>query len=378
MARRCARPAIRYRLHWTGPFDVPLITQSDRYIGAQVVRATVLTLVTFTLIDGLFDFASELEDIGQGRYDMFRASIYTALTLPGRLSEWVEVAVLFGGLLGLGGLASHRELIALQTGGVSIVRIGAAAGGAVLLLTVSTSLVEEWVAPAAERSALQLRARAQADQAVAPLGEDIWLRDGDRFMQVGELIGRRYGRDVTIYEFDRDRRLTRVIQAQGLVRQAEAWAIRDARVLDLSDERVERSRHAHLRLPSQTRPDIFRLMAVEPDAMAMRELWGYVRYLETHQLASTPYRLALWIEAFKPLSALTAILLCLPFVIGPLRGGGMGVRIALGLLLGLVYLLIARFSTAAGQVLGLPPVASAGLPPAALGGAALVLLARIR
>ena len=76
----------------------------DRYIGQNVMGATLTVLFVLLAIFTFFSFIDELEEIGKGSYSLGGASAVVALRLPGLIYELFPIAALIGALLGLGGM----------------------------------------------------------------------------------------------------------------------------------------------------------------------------------------------------------------------------------------------------------------------------------
>jgi lipopolysaccharide export system permease protein len=89
----------------------------DRYIFRTVATTTAVALLVLLLLELFLSLLAELEDVGKGRYDFMAAVRYLLLIQPQRLYEMFPMALLVGGLLGMGALASGSELIAMRAAG---------------------------------------------------------------------------------------------------------------------------------------------------------------------------------------------------------------------------------------------------------------------
>ena len=74
----------------------------DRYIFRTVATATLATLLVLMLLELFLTLLTELEDVGKGSYDFPAALHYLLLIQPQRLYELFPMALLVGGLLGMG------------------------------------------------------------------------------------------------------------------------------------------------------------------------------------------------------------------------------------------------------------------------------------
>ncbi len=74
------------------------------------------------------------------------------LTIPKRIVELLPVTALLGGLLGLGAMANHHELMAIRTNGLSKRRIALTVSVLAVVLGVGITLLQFLVVPGFERS----------------------------------------------------------------------------------------------------------------------------------------------------------------------------------------------------------------------------------
>jgi lipopolysaccharide export system permease protein len=103
-----------------------------------------------------------------------------------------------------------------------------------------------------------------------------------------------------------------------------------------------------------------------------------IRHLEANGLDSREPTFAFWSRIARTVAPLFAVLLALPFVFGSQRAGGAGGRIALGLVLGILFFLLQQMIESGAVVFRGDPVLLAWVPTAVMGVAALFLIARTR
>ena len=108
----------------------------DRYIARAIVGGTLMSLFVFGALFAFISFVSELQHVGMNNYGALQALIYVLLNLPQLLYQVFPSAMLLGGLLSLGALASTSELVVIRAAGISISRITVAVLKAGFLLIV--------------------------------------------------------------------------------------------------------------------------------------------------------------------------------------------------------------------------------------------------
>lgn len=348
----------------------------DRYIGTAVAGATGLALLTLVALDGLMAFVQEIPEIGTVDYGAVQAVTYVLMTLPRRAFDLFPTAALLGTLLGVGALAVSSELVALRASGVSRHRISAAALAACFLLAVPMMVVGEWMAPAAEQAAQELKVTRQAENLSIGGPSGVWVRRGnavinaERLLETGALSG------VTVLEFSDDRRLSAVTTA-GLARpEGDGWELTGVERTVLAPAHARTEEVAREHWPELVDPELLRVAALKPEDLSIRALDRYIEYLRDNGLEAYRYEQAFWHRVAYPLSVVALVFAGLPFVFGPLRQGGFGLRVFLGIAIGLVFFLLNRTIVRFGAVYEMDPLAITLVPPLLVMVAAALYLRR--
>jgi len=186
-----------------------------RYVAVQIFWSTALVFAALLLLFGFFDFIQELGDIGRGSYRLSLAALYVILSLPGRAYEILPVAALIGTLFALAQLVAHSEYTVMRVSGVSIKNMAMALVQIGIGLSVLTFLIGEFLAPASEQAAQNLRLKATSSTVVAQaFRSGLWVKDDTNFVNVGRIMPETVIHEVKIYEFDADYRLRAISHAK--------------------------------------------------------------------------------------------------------------------------------------------------------------------
>lgn len=335
-----------------------------RYVVRAVITGALLVLAVLVSLDTVFSFFSEVDEVGRGDYTISAAVLYMLLTMPARIYQLFPAAVAIGGILGLGGLAAHSELIVMRAAGISARQLAGMVMQAGIVLMLVIVALGEFVAPSAQQYAERMRANAIAGQGEARGGSGIWVRDGQRFINVGVVLPDLVLRDIDVYEFD-DKRLERALHAERAHYADGRWQLHDIAISRIEGERLMTEHSAGETWDELVRPELVDLLAVSPMSLAIWRLSSYIEYLRANELESRRFELAFWQKIATPLSTLVMLLLALPMVFGSMRSAGVGQRIFVGSMIGVGYYLLSELFAHIGIVYGLAaPVAS--LAPAAL------------
>jgi lipopolysaccharide export system permease protein len=248
------------------------------------------------------------------------------------------------------GISTARIVTMVMTGGV--------------ILMVAIVLLGEGVAPTAQQRAERLRGAAIAGQTEMRGGGGFWVRDGSRYIHVGEILPGETLRDIEVYRFE-GRRLVSAVRAARAQFDGAQWQVHDVAATridggELTTERIEQAQWQRL-----VRPELFRLLAVSPEHLSIWRLRAYVDYLLANNLEARRFQLAFWKKIVTPVSTLVMLLLALPVIFGSVRTVSAGQRIFVGSLIGVGYYLLFELSSHIGIVYGVA-VPVAALFPAAV------------
>ena len=199
----------------------------DRYIMVQFVSGIIPVLFILLALFSFMTLAEELEDVGKGSFTLPDALMVVFLTSPKRIVELLPVTTLLGGLIGLGAMANHREIIALRTIGMSKQRIGQTVAMLAVLLGIFITLLQFFVVPGFEQEAATLRAQASNNTEARDGNSDaIWTRNDNTFIRIKRVRSDRTLSGVEIYTTDQQGRLQQLTQASSaLYFEQENWLL---------------------------------------------------------------------------------------------------------------------------------------------------------
>lgn len=329
----------------------------ERYLGRVVISHTLLVLLVLLLVLGFVELSIQMGKLNDS-YTLEKGVLYTVLKLPVYGYEIFSVALLMGTLIGLGGLASRSELIILRVGGWSVQRIFWGVAKSALLFSFLMVLMGEYVASPSEAFAKKLRAEALHQDFSIGTGQGVWLRQRSGqetyFVQIGKVINdhqlgaiwryREVGHRPVEVEYapraDWDAAsqqwvLHQVHRYRLTWDQASAqpfWADKPVTLLNLQTKRLPSQS-----IPLKLNPEMLTVLQVDTRYMGVRDLLGYITFLQANKLDARPYQLALWRKMIMPFTLVAMLLIVFPLVFGSIRQVSMGQRIFVGVLLGLVY-----------------------------------------
>jgi len=352
------------------------VKRLDRYIARSVMSATLLAWLVVVALEGVFTFLGELGDIGRGHYGWQDAMLYVLLSLPAKAWQSFPMAVLIGTLMGLGNLAAQGELNAFRLAGCSPVRLGVSVLLSGVLMLVFVLPVGEGVAPLASQSATNLRARMIFSDVGVQGGNGFWVRKEQQMIQVGRAERDGSLSDIQIYTLDKQPQLVAVSAIARAVHEANGWTLTQVSRTRFDGRKVTAQYRQKVTGAQLVDPQLARLLAQRADAFSLPALMRYIDGLQRGGMRVDHYRLEFWQRLAAPLSVLAMLLLSVGMVLGPLGRQGVGLRVLVGVLLGLLFKLGSETAAHAGLVYGSPAWAAALLPSLLVFAAAVVLVRR--
>ena len=352
----------------------------DRYLAGAVLGGTLLTLAVLMPLLAVFVLADEIGQVGADGYGMREAFWFVTLSMPRYLYQVFPIATLIGALIGLGQLAARSELVAMRAAGLSIARIvrGAMAGG--LLLALAATAVGELVTPAAERHALAVRAGGQtggqSGDAVQMSEQGLWARDGNAFINVRRIEAGAELSDIDLFVIE-DHRLRSATHAREARYSDGQWMLTEIERSRIGSERVEVERFERARWDSLLNPRLLEVIVVEPQVLSLWGLYRYLRYMQQSGQDAGAYAVAFWAKLVQPLLILAMIFVAIPVLLGSARSSSTGIKLFIGIALGILFYLVSRTFTYLALLYGLSPALAAFTPPLLFTMGALILLRRV-
>ncbi|MDO4906169.1 MAG: LPS export ABC transporter permease LptG [Lautropia sp.] len=373
-----------------------------RYLTREIAVGILGVLLGFLGLFAFFDLINELDEIGQGAYRLQHAILYVLLGLPSHIYELMPVAALIGCIYALAQFAQNSEFTAMRAAGMSRQR---ALWGVITLgfiLAILTAVAGEWISPLAEQRAQQLRMEVLGKASGSSFRSGLWLKDSVRdedgrqaqirFVNVGQLRHDGVLEQVEIYEFSRAFRLRSVIKAaEGRYqppspRQGGSWLLSEVETtyfemqhteagFEALSSRVERA--PDMTWVSELNPGLLSVLAIAPDRMSAWALWRYTSHLKENAQSASRYELALWKKIIYPLAIIVMLMLALPFGYIQARAGGIGLKLFLGISLGVVFYIMNGLFSNLGLINTWPPWLAVSIPSIVFLALALVMLFRV-
>lgn len=368
------------------------MTILQRYFAVSIAQAVAFVLAAFLALVAFNDLTAELAEVGKDGYMLQHALLYVALQVPRHVFEVMPVAALIGTIYTMANFASTSEYTIMRASGMStrhaiwmLAKIGAVL---VAITFVFGELITPRIAPFAET--LKLNAKGAAISQDFKSG--MWTKDvvrsegttgtvtGSRFFNVREIRPDGQLVQVRLYEFDtafRMRTITAAASARFL--GDSTWELQDVTETRFvnsahapaelpnfgqASSKVETEKFATRKLISEITPKILSVSvsASDPDRMSANELAVFTRHLAENKQQTDRFKIAFWKKLIDPLSILVLMMLALPFAYLHTRSGGVSLKIFIGIMIGVSFIILNTLFSHIGMLSSLPAFVTAIAP----------------
>ncbi|PUE35786.1 LPS export ABC transporter permease LptG [Limnohabitans sp. Jir72] len=322
-----------------------------RLLYREIITAVAFVAVGFLALFMFFDLVDELQSVArhasQG-YQLQQALLYIALKTPEHLYQLLPLSVLIGCIFVMARLAQSSEYTILRTGGLDPLRALGTLLQLGLALVALTFVIGDYVAPWADRQAIQIKAIYQGHLTLGQTGA--WLKEnqGERHFAVNvrSFDGIEHMRNVRIHEFNENGQLLGITTAEQAEILNGAWQLQQVQQKTMQIEpRSGKLQYELLPMAAQTwrtgiSADMVAAALLSPERMRTWELFKYMRHLFSNKQNSQRYEVEFWRKVFYPLSCLVMLVLALPFAYLHFRTGQIAGHVFIGVLAGISFSLL--------------------------------------
>jgi LPS export ABC transporter permease LptG len=261
------------------------------YLSRRLGSLTLLVVVFFALIE---IFTVWVQELSWGLWPAWR---YALLQQPPQTLLLLPSALLLAGIWFFFGLLADGRWLLLQSMGWSSWNFYQRFWPWFLFLLVFLVFWTEWLIPQSAQAATLVKVQAESPTAVARIGENLWLKQGQQFIRIGALLPDGRLQEVKIYTLDAKQQAL-----QELLTAELAWYLPRERVWQL--QQVERRQYQAevltvetwqgYRWQSDFTPQFFQSLLQAPATHSVPTLLKIIDFMEKNGLSARAYHWALW------------------------------------------------------------------------------------
>jgi lipopolysaccharide export system permease protein len=339
------------------------MTILSKHIFKEFISLVVGVLIGILVVYLCVEFLQKADKLIKNHATLSEIARYFLYSVPGMISMSLPMATLIASLLLLGNLSRHNEIIAMQAGGVSLVKIISPliAGG--LLISGLGFVNNEFVMPVYSSRATYVRKVEieKSRQRVMFQQSKLWLRGPENSIVNIELVSpnRNEMLGLNIYKLNADYSVREQIKAGSLVWVNGAWRLKNSITFTQVADAVQSRPSDNEVFNIVENPNDLGMIVKDSEEMNFSQMWNYVKRLKSSGYKAATYEVDLHSKLAYPMASLLMVLISIPFGVQKVRSGGAGKGIAIAVAIAAVYWLLTSIGASLGHSGVLPPAISA-------------------
>ena len=329
----------------------------DRYIVVNYLMGLFPVLLLLLALFSFVALADELEEVGKGTFSQIDAFLVLLYTSPRRIVDLMPVSALLGGLMGLGAMANHHELVAARAAGMSKARMARPVFEAVLMAAALVIFMQALLIPVSERAASELRSKALEETSLGLGGNlEFWTRSGENFVHVSDVLFNRILENIEIYNTDSKGKLRQLIQARrATIVGNDTWLLEEVVRTRLDGLTANEERRPSMEWKGLLSEEQANILILPLEALAPLDLVRYITHLQANDLDTHHFRVIFWQQVSVVITVLAMGLLSLPLLVGSTRAISASQRIIMGGIIGIVFYLLQQVTGHFAELFNLIP-----------------------
>ena len=325
-----------------------------RYINFEFFINITLVAIGLVFLFAFFDFLQEIGNLNSGKYDLSKIIVFITLSMPGHLYEIIPLSCLIGAMFTVGQLSGNSELVVMRTSGMSIKKIASS--------------------PISEKNAQQIKISSTDGSVTTDFKSGVWMKDGNNFVNIENVLPDASLRDIHIYEFDNDFSLRSIVDAKKGKYQNGIWELEEIKQSFILDEGFDVRTISSGTWKSMIKPEMMNVLLISPDRMSVFDLNDFINYLKKNNQKTSRYEVSFWEKIIQPMMPIIMILFSVPFGFFQERSGGKYLKMFLGIIFGIVYQIMNSMIRHIGVLNDWEPILTAIAPSLFILGVAIYLM----
>lgn len=325
----------------------------DRYILSKFLYFLLLTIIAWIVLFIIIDFSENLNKFLSYRASAGQVIFYYLLYIPYIIVLIMPISVLIASSFSLSMMAQGNEIIAMQTGGISLYRIMMPLFVAGLFLTVLNGLAAETVVPGFNRTRYDFMSYEikKEPKPVMESESNLVIKDGPDAITY---IGTYYYQEkkavrVSYLKMNRNNEIRYRLDARSMTWDSlrQGWLLVDVveRIFEPS-EKIHKKDSLFLK-PRYLKPENLKKEEFKPEEMTFAELYSFIQRLKNLGMDPVKHIVDLHMKIAYPFTNFIVLLIGGPFS-SRKRRSGPAIGIILGFVVSFLYFVIIRV----GQVMG--------------------------
>lgn len=317
-----------------------------------------LATVSFVGIYLVVDFFERVDKMLDNHLTIREIYAYFLCKIPLILTLGIPMAAILAAIIALGILKRNRELIAMETAGVTPRYYVTPIAVAALSIAIAHFCLAEFVArPLTKKLDETWAVRIDHSKPALWMNlENLWFRDENTIYQIRLYDrGKNVMRIASIFFLDSNFHLAKRIDARSITWTNPGWLAEEGFMVAFNGNNTEQQWFDRKALDLRAKPSDFKAGETLPHDLSWTELYRYVQKIEGEGFSATPYRVDLHMRVASPV---TTLILAMLGVIIALRQGiheGIAAGVGVSLIIAFVFVAVSNVGSSLASAGSLPP-----------------------
>jgi len=315
----------------------------EKYLLKEFIKNTLIVIFVLTVVFSIFNLLEEFNDIGTADYTFASALAYVIFKIPIVISNLFNLAILIGAVLTASILIEKKELVVLQNGIVSFEDIALK----IVKYGFATSLIfliaSEIFSPIANQFGNNFKAVKTERSFEIFKGSNIWLKKDFKFLYIDKNNNQDLENVLLIDLTDKDQ-LIISRSPRGKINNLNLEQT-NAEIYKLSKKNGLFEVQKQLDKNNLTQIGVkVNFLKIDAKNMSFYNLFNKIYANSQLGINSNEFQVELLSRVLKPLYAIILLMIALPIIFDFSRNQNIPKNIFLGVLIGLIFNLIMKFS----------------------------------
>jgi lipopolysaccharide export system permease protein len=336
----------------------------SKYVLHEFYKLFAFCEALFMFLFLMVDFLQKIDNFIEAKTTKAAVLLYFLYKAPFVLVNMVPAAVLISVIILFTSMKKKNELTALQTSGLSLLRLSKTMILGSMFIVVGMFLVSETVVPYAVSKGYKIwnvDVKKQ-DPGLFYGKEEIWYRGGNAIYWIRQFNPKEKTMgNPTFYFFDSTFRVTKRIEGRKGVWDGDHWRIENGILQELKENgQYGFTKFETYALDIRETPETFMRGTRKPEEMSYWQLKEYAETVREEGYNNAKYLVDMNIKLAFPFISLILLTIGIPLALR-VKKGGTPLAVSIGMAVCFLYVLVLGLSRSLGLAGVLPPLFSAWL-----------------
>ena len=332
----------------------------SRYLTREIFKYFSIILVTVICIFLAVDFFEKIDNFIEAGLPFSRSIRFFQFRIPFIIAQITPVCILLAVIIVFGLMNKNNEIIALKSSGISIYLFLKPVLSIGLLFGIFLFFLSETIVPITINKANTIWLKeVKKKSAVITREKNIWIKGNRSILHIKYYNpSNKTVSGVTLYYFDKDFDLIRRVDAKNGFYKNEEWVFHELmeQIRDKETGNYQTVLHEQKIEKLDFLPDDLKRVIKKSEEMNFKELYLYIKNIESEGYDATIYRVDLNAKIAFPFVCIIMCLLAAGITIKINKGRTLSISITYGIGIIFLYWILYSFCLSLGYGGILPPL----------------------